>query len=345
MSAHLDDSVARLFDAPACRQIPGLQFDLIDLTVVQPDACDPRRLLMPRAIDACGQVLGNRTDCQGRDAPFVAASADRLDSFDLPAPARAAAFGGGGEIVGRWFGDLPGQAVTWIDGSVIPLQLPAPFDDEPVASFATVAYADGRIAGWLVPDDGGTIPLVWEEGQVRVLPPVGELTHGYPASMLDDGTIAGEARGADGGLYPICWRNGSAELLDTPHRYGRVLAGSCSDPAHLGSAWTGKRFEATIWRSDGYRIMPSLNGPVCESSVLGLNAAGTAVGITYRTPSRGDWVATCWQAGAAFALDDLIEPGTGVRLISANAINGAGKLAAAEFGPDGSLHAVRLDPR
>jgi hypothetical protein len=56
-------------------------------------------------------------------------------------------------------------------------------------------------------------------------------------------------------------------------------------------------------------------------------------------------VATRWQQGEATALQDLIEPGSGVQLISANAINGAGQIGAAAIWPDRSLHAVRLDPR
>jgi hypothetical protein len=302
-------------------------------------------LLTPRGIDAAGRVLGNRAGRAGCDEPFLAASNDQIDLLEFAAPARVSAFGGFGAVVGRWTGEGAGRALKMVDGVVSLLPLPDAFDDETTRSFAGAAYADGRIAGWMIPEEGGAIPLVWQDGEVRVLPSLGNLTHGYPASMLDDGSIAGEARGTDGGFYPICWRNDAAEVLATPHGYGRVLAGCTTQPAHLGSAWTGHRFEATIWRPDGYQVLPGLAGEFCESAAFGLNAAGTAIGITYRTPSRGDWVATRWQQGEATALQDLIEPGSGVQLISANAINDADQIAAAAIWPDRSLHAVRLDPR
>ena len=327
---------------PAAARQTSAEYDLIDLGSVQGSATDPARLLMPKAIDEAGRVLGNRVDLDGAEAPMLAGRAGRNELPSADRSLRATSVRSGGRIVGRATGGFAG---VWADGAWNELALPELLHEECQASFTGAADDSGRIAGWMSMREGGALPLLWEAGSVRILPPVGDLTHAWPVSLLDDGSIAGEARGCDGGHYPIVWRDGNATLLPSPKNWGRVRSGVSCRSAHLGSAWSGARFEAAIWVDGDCELLPALTGDALESAVYGLSATNTAVGITWRTPARSTWIATRWQAGRASDLNDLIAPEHDIWLISANAINNAGQIAAAAIWPDRSLHAVRLDPR
>ncbi len=323
----------------------SIEYDVIDLAMVQQDALHPRRWLAPKAIAAAGRVLGNGVSTEGAETPIVLDERGHVSPAPGRDPARAVSFGHDLAIVGHTTIDGRFQACSWQGRVCTHLSIPDVLRDDVVDSFAGAASVDGAIAGWMTMTDGCAVPLRWFEDDVDVLPAAGAMTHGYPASILDDGSIAGEARGVDGGHYPIAWLGGSAALLDTPRRYGRVLAGSAAATAHLGSAWDGTRFAAAIWRNDACTLLPEGKAPYCESAALGLNDAGTAVGVIYRDIVRSAWVACRWQGDRVEALDDLIDPEPGIRLAAATSINGAGQIAAAAIWPDGSLHAVRLDPR
>ena len=340
-----DFSRTTLHQSHTRRVATTIEYDLIDLLEVQSNALDAHRLLTPKAIDGAGRVLGNRAGDRNLDSFFLADEAGVIWSSESATSARAVAHGWSGAIVGRAIADGHSRACIWQDDSPAMLPLPDVLADEVVNSFAGSASADGQIAGWMTLTDGSAAPWLWVDGNITVLPAIGELTHGYPASILDDGSVAGEARGADGGHYPIAWRGGNATLLDAPRQYGRVLAGSATCGAYLGSAWDGNQYVAAIWCEGRCEVLPSATEPFCESAALALNTAGVSVGVTYVDVGRNSWLASRWQGGVAEALDDLIDPDLEVRIISANAINGAGQIAAAAIWPDGSLHAVRLDPR
>ncbi|MCC6704774.1 MAG: hypothetical protein IT334_07835, partial [Thermomicrobiales bacterium] len=152
------------------------EYDLVDLGSVQRDANESTRLLMPKSIDAAGRVLGNRVNADGSEAPFLASTAG---ANELPAPdrsTRVTAAIGAGSFVGR----TGGYAGVWAAGAWRELPLPELPDERCLASFAGAAEDSGWIAGWMVPEAGGTLPLVWEAGVARILPPVGDLTGAWP---------------------------------------------------------------------------------------------------------------------------------------------------------------------
>lgn len=339
------NSIRSISRGSTVRPKTSTQYDVVDLTPVQDDALSPQALLTPKAIDAAGRVLGNRSLSDGTFEPFYSHEAGAISRLGFEPSARVVALGDRGAIVGRTVINGRSRACSWHTESIALLPIPDALAEDVVDVFTGAASIDGQVAGWMTMTDGGAVPLHWVDGDVSVFPAAGTLTHGYPASILDDGSIAGEARAADGGHYPICWRNGAATLLRTPRHYGRVLAGSAQSGVHLGSAWDGERFVAAFWRNDTVTLLPSISTTYCESAAFSMNHDGVAVGVIYREVARNHWIACRWQGERVDALDDLIDSDLGIRLMSANGINGAGQIAVAAIWPDGSLHAVRLDPR
>jgi uncharacterized membrane protein len=109
-------------------------------------------------------------------------------------------------------------------------------------------------------------------------------------------------------------------------------------------------FRAVRWNARGdIEQLESLDNAIYSDAQLGINNRGFSTGVTIFDGSDPDDYlsqrATLWDPqGEAFNLNDLIRPGSGIVLITANAINDAGEIYGDAVNAKGARVAYLLVP-
>jgi probable HAF family extracellular repeat protein len=157
-----------------------------------------------------------------------------------------------------------------------------------------------------------------------VLTPLGFMQHPFAwqqGVMTDLGLLPGDEDGGAAGI------NSSGQIVGSSGR---------TDPE------TYESFYRAFLYSNG--VMTALPVPSWEAYAGDINDAGVVVGSMRAGGGVSNFHGWVYIDGAVTNLNTLIQPGTGLHVAYANAINNAGQIAATAFDAQGHYHAVLLTP-
>lgn len=288
------------------------------------------------AINASGAIAGNITrsvDDYGdeEDVAGLVFSADNA-FMRLPVPgssARAYGVNEQGVVVGSYQLDGRSRAFRFDGVAIDDVSPPGAADSQ-----ATAINDNGEVAGIA---DGHAFVL--RAGEVIEFP-----TESYAFAINPSGQIAGfiyTSQSGDLRFYHAFRYGGDSDAIED--------LGALGDYAYaLGIGATGDVVGETYGSDNLPRPFVYTGGVMSyigdmHGSANAINGYGEIVGYQF----DGDAVRVFLYAnGAINALDDLTDGLNGARLVSANAINDAGQIAARACfgGPGGECFGVRLDP-
>jgi probable HAF family extracellular repeat protein len=194
--------------------------------------------------------------------------------------------------------------------------------------------------------------FLWQNG---VRTPLGHLGGGYSAAndINDSGMIVGSSPTDEltqlGFMpHPFVWQNGvmtDLGLLPGDEDGGAAAINSAGQI--VGSSGrtdldTYESFYKAFIYSGG--VMTALPVPSSEAYAGDINDSGVVVGSMRAGGGVSKWHGWVYVDGAITNLNTLIQPGSGLHIAFANAINNAGQIAATAFDAQGHYHAVLLTP-
>ena len=185
--------------------------------------------------------------------------------------------------------------------------------------------------------------FVWDRGRFTILQGLtGQTFSINPVEIQDAGIVVG----TDRRVHAVTWQGGTVmEIGGLPgslanrgqaiNDVGQIAGESVlTDPNVFPQQVT-----AFVWADGVATALPALYAGVTESNVFDINDSGVVVGIS--VPEGVDPIAatpTVWQDGAAYDLNQLIDPNdplkSTVTLTETRAINDRGQIVAGVFNPD-----------
>jgi probable HAF family extracellular repeat protein len=260
----------------------------------------------------------------------------------------ASALNEGGQIVGYATATTPPSgthAVLWRNGVLTDLTADLPPNQG--------ASATGiNEAGQVVFNMSSSGAFVWQNG---VRTSLGDLGGGatFANDINDSGLVVGSSYTNDVtplGLmqHPFVWQgnvmtdlgllpgdeDGGASAINS---FGQIVGSSGrTDPE------TYESFYRPFIYANG--VMTALPVPSSEAYAGDINDAGVVVGTMRAGGAVSNFHAWVYIDGGVTNLNTLIQPGTGLHIAYANAINNAGQIAATAYDAQGHYHAVLLTP-
>lgn len=234
--------------------------------------------------------------------------------------------------------------------------------------FATGANNRRQVVGWaentvhdptcVPPQVLQFRPVIWAPGtdQIQELPLIAGDTSGAATAINNSGQVVGisgicdQAVGRYTAKHAVLWDKGAvidignlgAEIWVTPmsiNQRGDVVGFAATQPGDVD----GDFLRAFLWtRKSGISNLGTLPGHVF-SQANAVNERGQVVGIS--CPEDFDCRAFLWENGVMRNLNDLIAPGFGGVLISAQDVNDQGEVTGRAFDPTtGQLRAYVAVP-
>ena len=187
-------------------------------------------------------------------------------------------------------------------------------------------------------------PFFWEDGKMVDIGTLGG-TWGVPNWMNNRGQVVGSSNVAgDQNSHPFLWdkENGLKDLGLLPGGiYGE--ASSINDAGEIvGGSDSATNFHATLWKHGDIIDLGTVAGDKCGGANW-INSRGQIVG-TSGDCHFDDHAGLSENGGPLVDLQSLVQPGSGVTLVSAIFINDRGEIAARGNPPSGIQHAVLLIP-
>ena len=308
-------------------------------------------IFTPSAINDKGQVAGTVYG-SGKNHAVLWDNGHLTDLATLPGYTLSWAGGinNNGQVVGS-VGNADGsanRAVLWGNGQVTELG-----GSDGRDSSAVGINDSGQVAGSItVNENGDTAAVLWENGHVTFLPGLGG-----PSSLGGEINSKGEAVGisriADGSRHATLWRDGDVLDLQTLADYPESFTAAINDNAQVvGELATedSRVSHAFVWQGGEMTDLGTISGrkcttPVwaCNSFANGNNNRGQVVGASDTNAAVRH--AFLWQNGRITDLNDLIPPGSGWELDSAEDINNAGQIVGGGLVNGKELHAFLLTPK
>jgi hypothetical protein len=263
----------------------------------------PNSYTYPAAINNSGLAIGNAYDRVTFRSQAVTWFNGAISSLPGFPDSFAGALNDTGVIVGSGFSvaDNLYVPVVWENGTTAVLPTLGR------GGLARDINSAGDIVGQVETETGGTVPAVWRNRQLTVLP--GASGNGGFATAIDDnGVVAGVSYGADGTLLPTQWNCTAVSTL--PVSFGADYAGSLGVNKSGGGRTSGYVVEqralpdgsllpviiAVSWDANGYRVLQPL-GNSDRSTAYDVNRAGVIAGFSGNLDS-GD-MPVLWTAEGA----------------------------------------------
>ncbi|MGB2714428.1 MAG: Calx-beta domain-containing protein [Vicinamibacterales bacterium] len=296
-------------------------------------------------VNDAGQVVG----VAGNRA-FLWQNGTKTDLGTLGSGSAAWAFGlnEAGQVVGHSALTTPpsgAHAVLWSNGAITDLTPDLPSNQ---TAAATAINEAGQVVGNIY----YTTAFLWQNGTRTSL---GHLGGGNSAAsdLNDSGLVVGSSYTDQmtplGFMqHPFVWQNGVMTDLgllagdedggaSAINNAGQIVGSSGrTDPD------TYESFYRAFLYSSG--VMTALPVPSWEAYAGDINDAGVVVGSMRAGGGVSNFHAWVYIDGSVTNLNTLIQPGTGLHIAYANAINNAGQIAATAFDAQGRYHAVLLTP-
>ncbi|MGA8031197.1 MAG: hypothetical protein WCB48_02295 [Casimicrobiaceae bacterium] len=286
------------------------------------------------AINASGVIAGNVTrsvDDYGDEedvAAFVFSADNTLTRIAVPgSAARAYSINKKGEIVGSFQVNGHSRAFRFDGDVTTDVSLPGAGD-----SSATAINDNGDVAGIAAGHAfvlrAGKVIELREESYALAINAFGQIAGFVRTSQSGYRVFYHAGRYSDGGLEDL------GALGDYAYALGINASGDVVGET-FGSDNLPRPF---IYTEGGMRYLGTMHG-----SANAINAAGNVVGYQF---DDGAFRVFLYADGTINALDDLTDGLDGARLVSVNAINDAGQIAARACvtGRGGECFGVRLDP-
>ena len=310
---------------------------------LKPGPTEPRYSLLPLPAPlpdrpgipwatAGGSIAGYfRSDTQGQNTPGGVEnvcvwapdrSVRRLETIPRGWITHPTAVTPDGVVVGYALGPRAerwSKPILWRGG--VPQSLPTLGGDFNEASGIN---RHGVAVGYSTTTGRRSAAVIWESGQIRLLPPADGDDAAYAADAINDhGVIVGSG---PSGL--VVWEQGRPRALGVRGRARAInnagwIVGTTTDDDDAQVA--------TLWRDGQNIFLDCLIGD--EGSVAcGINDRGWVVGYSYKGDS-GQGV--LWQDGQISIVDNLIQASTGWNISSAQFIDEKGAIGAFGTGPGG----------
>jgi len=240
------------------------------------------------------------------------------------------------------------RAALWRNGSIISLtpELP-PYEG---TSFASVINDHGHIVG-AIDDDGSLFydGIVWANGSRTAL---GDLGGGStrPADINNAGQVVGVSNTSLelGAPRAFLWQNGVMTNLGLLRGDDEDSGASAinADGVIVGTSErldenTGVDYRPFVWENG---VMSAIPTPSHEAYATDINDAGVVVGLMRTSGAASPYHAWIYVNGVVTNLNSLIQPGSGLHVAYANAINNNGEIAGVAFDAQGRAHGVLLTP-
>ena len=328
------------------------RFELIDITQTDPDATNPA-WVGANAMNAAGTVVGNKWISDEKRSPWIFANG-RLHRIKTGKfGGLAAAINDQDVVAGRdllgWHDAMTpwGQPALWVDGEKQVLPYPDTLPGPATEGRADSINNHGVVAGTVRTEQGAPYPVVWRDGEPALLPSLFEIGTGSATAINDDGVIVGTVNDEQGDVFGVMWRNDEvAPLWSIPGAEDQVRVNTIDTGGIIaGSAWSGDRWDAMVWREGSSQlpdVLPDVLKTQTEAVALASNGKGLFGGSAM--DALRDQTAAIWRDGAGIDLNTLVENLGEVRLLVVRAITANGAIAASARYPDGSIHAVLLQP-
>jgi len=188
-------------------------------------------------------------------------------------------------------------------------------------------------------------PFFWDNGKMRDLGSLGGVV-GYVEEMNNRGQVIGGSSTAanpraciapngsieftNPGCDPYFWDGGGMIDLSS-HTTGAIpyTAEAINDAGEIMGAATfpDQPYDAYLRREDGRAIDLGHVSGDCYSEAWAINIHSQVVGDSYSCGATYFHAAFLWEDGSIADLNSLIAAGSGLRLVSANAINDRGEIA------------------
>jgi uncharacterized membrane protein len=207
--------------------------------------------------------------------------------------------------------------------------------------FATGINDRKQVLGGSFGSNGLSRQFVWDRGQFTILQGIGGQTFSIePVEIQRAGIVVGTDHLAQ---RAVTWQNGTVmDIGGLPGSFSNTgqaindvgqIAGESvlSDPNVFPQQVT-----AFVWQDGVATALPALYPGMTESRVFGINDSGVVVGTSLAENADPiQTTPTVWQAGAAYDLNQLIDPNdplkSSVTLTDTRAINDRGQIVAGSF--------------
>jgi probable HAF family extracellular repeat protein len=188
-------------------------------------------------------------------------------------------------------------------------------------------------------------PFFWDNGKMRDLGSLGGVV-GFVEELNNRGQVIGGSSTAanpraciapngsveftNPGCDPYLWDGG--EMIDlSSHTTGAIpyTADAIDDTGEIMGAagFPDQPYDAYLRRQDGRAVDLGHVSGDCYSEAWAINIHGQVVGDSYSCPDGSFHAAFLWEDGSIADLNGLIAAGSGLQLVSANAINDRGEIA------------------
>lgn len=296
-------------------------------------------------VNEAGQVVG----IAGNHA-FLWQNGTKIDLGTLGggSASSASALNESGQIVGYATNTTPPsgtRAVLWRNGVISDLTSDLPSNQ---GASATGINETGQVVGNI---SSGTA-FLWQDG-ARIS--LGDLGGGasFANDINDSGTVVGSSYTNDVtplGLmqHPFAWQDNVMRdlgLLAGDEDGGAAAINSVGQIVGSSGRTDPETYES-FYRPFLYAngVMTALPVPSSEAYAGDINDGGVVVGTMRAGGAVSNFHAWIYVDGIVTNLNTLVQPGTGLHIAYANAINNAGQIAATAYDAQGHYHAVLLTP-
>lgn len=200
--------------------------------------------------------------------------------------------------------------------------------------------SQGEMVGWLATSQGQRHAFLYSGSHTNDLGTLGG-TYSVAYGINDQGDAAGWADTRSEERHAFLYSSGV--MVDLGTLGGAHSAAKAINALGEVAGWadtSGEETHAFLYSSRRMIDLGTLGGNSSEAS--GINRTGLVVGFS--TTSTGATRAFLYTGGRMVDLNSLIPSGTGWTLVSAAAINDAGKIAATGTNARGVEHALLLSP-
>ncbi len=336
---------------PASASTAG-RYELIDIAQTDPDAMNPAWVGC-NAMNRDGVVAGNMWVSAEKRSPWVYADGRlrRIKTGEFGG--LVAAINDQGVLAGRdllgWHDAMTpwGQPVLWVEGEKQVLPYPDTLPAKATEGRVNAINNDGVAVGAVQVEGGAPYPVVWRDGTATVLPSLFERGAGTANSINDAGVIVGTVTDDRGNTLGGMWRNDEvAPLWSIPGAEDQIRVNAIDTGGIIaGAGWSGGRWDAMVWREGSSQlpdVLPDVLETQAEAVALASNGEGLFGGSAM--DALRDQTAVIWRDGTGLDLNTLVENLGEVRLLVVRAIAADGRIAASARYPDGTIHAVLLQP-